>query len=59
MGGGSVGSVPKRRKVVHAVRDRAFLLGPAGIWDGGWVVVAATPVTCHDLEIWPIRLACC
>ena len=30
----SVGSVPKRRKVVHAVRDRAFLHGPTGIWVG-------------------------
>ena len=30
----SVGGAPKRRRVVHAVRDRAFLPGPAGIWDG-------------------------
>ena len=41
----SVGSAHTRRRVVHAVRDRAFLLGPAGIWDGEWVVVAATPIT--------------
>ena len=25
---------PKRRRVVHAVRDRAFLPGPAGTRDG-------------------------
>ena len=31
----SAGSAPKRRRVVHAVRDRAFLPGPVGIWDGG------------------------
>ena len=49
----SAGSVPKRRKVVHAVRDMAFLPGPAGIWDGRWVVVAATPITCRDVEVWP------
>ena len=29
-----------------------FLPGPAGIWDGEWVVVAATLVTCHDIELW-------
>ena len=38
----SVGGAPKRRRVVQAVRDRAFLPGPSGIWDGEWGVVAAT-----------------
>ena len=38
---------------MHAVRNRAFLPGPAGMWDGEWVVVAATPITCHDIELWP------
>ena len=38
----SAGGIPERRKVVHAVRNRAFLPGPACIWDGEWVVVAAT-----------------
>ena len=38
---------------MHAVRDRAFLPGPAGKWDGEWGVVAATHVTCHDIELWP------
>ena len=33
----SAGAHPKRRPLVHAVRDRAFLPGPPGIWDGGWV----------------------
>ena len=49
----SVGRCRKRRKVVHAVLDGAFLPGPAGLWDGRWVVVAATPITCRDIEIWP------
>ena len=48
----SEGGAPKRRRVVHAVRDRAFLPGPAGIWDG-WGVVAATHISCHDIEVWP------
>ena len=46
----SVGGAPERRRVVHAVRDRAFLPGLAGVWDGEWGVVAAAPVTCHDIE---------
>ena len=49
----SVGSVPERRKVVHAVRDRAFVPGPAGIWCGKWVVLGASPFTCRDIELWP------
>ena len=48
----SVGGAPKRRRVVHAVRDRAFLPGPAGVRDGEWGVVAAAHITCHDIELW-------
>ena len=33
----SAGALPKRRRLVHAVRDRAFLPGPPGIWDSEWV----------------------
>ena len=43
----------EERRVVHAVRDRAFLPGLAGISDGEWCVVPATPSTCHDIESWP------
>ena len=53
----SVGGAPKRRRVVHAVRDRVFLPGPAGIWDGEWGVVAATHITCHDIELWPYSVS--
>ena len=49
----SVGGATKRRRVVHAIRDGAFLPGPAGVWDGEWDVVAATQITCHDIELWP------
>ena len=47
----SVGGAPKRRRVVHAVLDRAFLNGTAGIWDLEWSVVAATHISCHDIEL--------
>ena len=30
----SAGSLPKRPRVLHAVRDFAFLPGTVGIWDG-------------------------
>ena len=33
----SAGSLPKRPRITHAVRDFAFLPGPVGIWDGNWV----------------------
>ena len=29
----SAGSLPKRPRVLHAVRDFTFLPGPVGIWD--------------------------
>ena len=33
----SAGSLPKRPRITHAVRDSASLHGPVGIWDGSWV----------------------
>ena len=38
----SAGAHPKRRRLVHAVRDRAFLPGPLGIWDAECVHVLAS-----------------
>ena len=52
-----MGGAPERRRVVHAVRDRAFLPGPAGIWDGEWGVVAATHIIYHDIELWPYSVS--
>ena len=49
----SDGALPERRRLVHAVRDRAFLPGPAGIWDGEWIALAAAPVTAEDVGAWP------
>ena len=47
----SAGSAPKRRRV--AVRNRAFLPGPPGLWVGSWISVAVTPISCRDIEVWP------
>ena len=49
----SAGARPKRRRLVHAVRDRAFLLGPPGIWDSEWVNVPAAAVCAEDIAQWP------
>ena len=38
---------------MHAVRYRAFLPGPAGIWEGAWTTLAAAPVTVDDVGAWP------
>ena len=38
----SAGALPKRRRLVHAVRDWAFLPGPPCIWDSQWVTVPAS-----------------
>ena len=49
----SAGALPKRRRLVHAVRDHAFLPGPAGIWDGKWIALEAAPITADDVGTWP------
>ena len=43
------GAHPKRRRLVHAVRDRAFLPGPPGIWDSEWVHVPASAICAEDI----------
>ena len=45
----SAGALPKRRRLVHAVRDRAFLPGPLGIWDSEWVNVPASALCAEDV----------
>ena len=49
----SAGALPKRRGVVHAVRDDAFLPGPAGMWESEWIALGSAPVTADDVEVWP------
>ena len=48
----SVGALPKRRRLVHAVRDHAFLPGPSSIWEE-WVTLASAPVTAAEVGAWP------
>ena len=45
----SVGARPKRRRLVHAVRDQAFLPGQPGIWDSELVSMLATSVCAADV----------
>ena len=47
------GALPKRRRLVHAVRDRAFLPGPPDIGDSEWVTVSATAICADDIAHWP------
>ena len=47
------GALPKRRRLVHAVRDRAFLPGPLGIWDSEWVCILASAICAEDIAHWP------
>ena len=44
---------PKRRRLVHAVRDRAFLPGPPCIGDAEWVNVPASVICAEDIALWP------
>ena len=52
----SAGARPKRRRPVCAVRDRAFLPGPPGIWDYGWVTVPPSVICADDIAHWPYTL---
>ena len=65
----SAGSLPKRPRVLHAVRDFAFLPGPVGIWDGSWVSFESVvsllrmfdfgPILClFLLRYWPFWVLC-
>ena len=49
----SAGGLPKRRRLVHAVGDRAFLPGPLGIWDSEWVTVPASAICAENIAQWP------
>ena len=49
----SAGAHPKRRRLVHAVRDRAFLPGPPGIWRGSWVNIPASAISDDDIAHLP------
>ena len=49
----SAGAPCKRRRLVHAVRDRAFLPGPPRIWCSEWYQVPAATISDEDVDLWP------
>ena len=49
----SAGDLPERRRIVHAVRDRAMLPGPPAKWESEWVSVPASAVGADDVAHWP------
>ena len=49
----SAGSLPKGRRLVHAVRDRAFLPWPLGIWHSEWFQIPAAAICAEDIALWP------
>ena len=53
----SAGSLPKRPRITHAVRNFAFLPGPVGIWDGNWVSFGVSGVTAEDVRFWPYSVS--
>ena len=40
---------PKRRRLVHAVRDRAVLPGPPAVWDSEWICMPASAFCADDI----------
>ena len=49
----SAGSLRKRRRLIFAIRDRAFLLGPPRIWYSEWCQVPSVVVSSADVDLWP------
>ena len=49
----SAGSLPKRRRLVHAVRNLALLPGPPATWLGDWVAGPFVVVCNDDIAQWP------
>ena len=48
----SAGGISERRRLVHAVRDRAFLLGPQRVGDSEWFALLAVVVIVEDVASW-------
>ena len=53
----SAGSLPKRKRVVDAVRNFAFLPGPVGLWSGEWVSFGVSSITVEDVRVWPYTVS--
>ena len=48
----SAGALPKRRRLVHVVRDHAMLPGPPAIWASGCFNVPASVLGAEDIASW-------
>ena len=53
----SAGCVPKRRRVLQAVRDFAWVPWPPGLWDSGSVGWPAIVVGPDDVSCWPFSVS--
>ena len=49
----SVGALPIRRRLVHAVRDLAMLPGPPAIWASEWFNVSTSAKGAEEVARWP------
>ena len=49
----SAGSLPKRRRIVHAVRDLALLPGPPALWVSERVASPSVALGADDVAQWP------
>ena len=49
----SAGALHKRRRLVHAVRDRAFLPGPLHIGHSEWLQIPAAAICAEDIALCP------
>ena len=52
----SPGSLPKRRRIAHAVRNLAMLPGPPALWLGEWVAGPSVALDADDVAQWPFIL---
>ena len=53
----SAGAFPKRRRLVHAVRDLAMVPGPPAIWTSGWFNVSVSASGAQDVADWPYSVS--
>ena len=51
------GALPKRRRLVHAVRDGAMLPGQPAVWEAGWISVPASVISAEDIAHWPYTVS--
>ena len=49
----SAGALPKRRRLVDAVRNHAMLPGLAAIWTSDWVSMPPVVIAADDVSAWP------